>query len=458
MDSPPRDDDAPQTDTPTDAAAEPAAVVPRFSPVRPSDYLDFIGEADLARLERKAQLLAGLRVVHVNSTFTGGGVAEILSSLTLLQQGLGLRADWRLIQGGPDFFSVTKKLHNALQGASIHLSAQKKAVYEEVAFQNALRMDLNADLVVVHDPQPLPLVAHVRRTCPWVWRCHADLSNPDPEVWAYLRPFIEQYDAAVLSLQEYAQPLAVPQCFFMPAIDPLSVKNRPLSDEEIDHRLAHYGIPQDLPIVTQIARFDRFKDPQGVIEAFRLARAEVPATLVLLGNVASDDPEGQEVFESLLSHKEPRILILTAEDSALVNSLQRRAAVVLQKSLREGFGLTVSEAQWKGAAVIGGDCGGILHQIAHGMNGFLVDSVEAAAQRIVELLRDTALRQRLGAAGRETVRKRFLLPRLAEQYLDLAAAFEPTFRPVTTGGGDSSLNWQPGRGGGEVVEESTSKT
>lgn len=429
-----------------DEACDAAAVAPHLTPVRPSDYLEHIGEAEVARLERKARRLAGLRIVHVSSTFTGGGVAEILSSLTLLQQGLGLRADWRLIQGSPDFFSVTKKLHNALQGSPIHLSAQKKAVYEEVAFQNALRMDLNADLVIVHDPQPLPLIAHLRRTCPWVWRCHADLSIPDPEVWAYLRPFIDQYDAAVMSLQEYAQPLAVPQCFFMPAIDPLSVKNRALPDEEIDRRLAHYGIPQDLPIVTQIARFDRFKDPQGVIEAFRLARAEVPATLVLLGNVASDDPEGQEVFESLLSHKAPRILILTAEDSALVNALQRRAAVVLQKSLREGFGLTVSEAQWKGAAVIGGDCGGIRHQIADGMNGFLVGSVTHAAQRIVELLRDAGLRQRLGAAGRETVRKRFLLPRLAEQYLDLASAFETGFRPAVSGsrgGGDGGLAWHP---------------
>uniref|UniRef100_UPI0025D59D54 glycosyltransferase n=1 Tax=Thiohalocapsa sp. TaxID=2497641 RepID=UPI0025D59D54 len=324
----------------------------------------------------KAKRLNDLRVVNISSTFYGGGVAEILSSLTLAQRAIGIRADWRLIQGSPDFFSVTKKLHNALQGADIDLTELKRHHYEQIVFQNALRMDLDADVVVIHDPQPLPLVTHYRRTCPWVWRCHVDLSQPNGATWNFLAGFVQQYDAGIMSLPEYKKQLPTPQLFFMPAIDPFSTKNRTLEEAEIDERLAHYGIPDDLPIVAQISRFDRWKDPEGVIRAFKLARKTVDATLVLLGNVATDDPEGQQVFESLLGCKEERILILTCEDSALVNALQRRAAVIMQKSLREGFGLTVTEAMWKGAAVIGGDCGGIRHQIEDGAHGFRVAPVE----------------------------------------------------------------------------------
>ena len=414
-----------------------------FWPLRIEQYEDLIGPAAVERIMLKAKRLHDLRVVNISSTFYGGGVAEILSSLTLAQRAIGIRADWRLIQGSPDFFSVTKKLHNALQGADIDLTDLKQHHYEQIVFHNALRMDVDADLVVVHDPQPLPLVTHYRHTCPWVWRCHIDLSRPNPAAWDYVKTFIEQYDAAIMSLPEYSQKLEVPQIFFMPAIDPFSIKNRDLDEAEIRDRLEHYGIPDDLPIVAQISRFDRWKDPQGVIEAFRLARKEVDATLVLLGNVATDDPEGQQVFESLLDCKEERILILTAEDSALVNALQRRAAVVLQKSLREGFGLTVTEAMWKGAAVIGGDCGGIRRQIEDGVNGFRVSSVEQAAQRMVQLLKDESLRRRLGKAARESVRANFLMSRLVEQYLDLFAAFEPRFslRPQNNLPGNHNESW-----------------
>lgn len=395
--------------------------------VEVADYEPLIGEQTMARILHKAHRLRDMRVLHISSTFYGGGVAEMLSSETLLTRSLGLKADWRLIQGSPDFFSVTKKLHNALQGAEINLTELKKEVYEEVIVQNALRMDMEYDFVVVHDPQPLPLINHYRRTCPWVWRCHLDLSHPNPEVWNYLRGFIDQYDAVVVSLPEYAQAMVPPQVSIMPAINPFSLKNAELGKADVRDRLKHYGIPDDLPIVAQISRFDRWKDPEGVIEAFKLAREQVDATLVLLGNVATDDPEGQQVFESLLACREERIMILTAEDSALVNALQRHAAVVVQKSLREGFGLTATEAMWKGAAVIGGDCGGLRHQIEDGVNGFLVPSVEQAAQRMVELLNDGALRKRLGQRARETVSERFLMTRKIEEYLDLFSAFEPRF-------------------------------
>jgi trehalose synthase len=364
----------------------------------------------------------------VSSTYYGGGVAQILSSLTLLMNESGIKTGWRVIQGRPDFFTITKKMHNALQGAELNLSDFKKSIYEEVVFENAERMHLDHDLVIVHDPQPLPLIAYYRKKSPWVWRCHVDLSSPHKGLWSYLVPFIERYDAVVLSLPEYAQKLTPPQRFIMPAINPFSTTNRELSAAEIDERLSHYGIPTDLPLIVQISRFDKWKDPEGVIKAFTLARKEVDATLVLLGIVATDDPEGQEVFQSLYSRGEERIRILSVQDSALVNALQRRAAVVLQKSTREGFGLTVTEAMWKGTPVIGGRVGGIRHQIEDGVNGFLVDTVEQAAQRIVQLLGDRELRSRLGENARKTVRARFLMTRLMEDWLDLIDSFEATFR------------------------------
>jgi len=391
------------------------------------DYAPLIGEEAVERIMRKAQRLRGMYAVHVSSTFYGGGVAEMLSSATLLARSLGIRADWRLIQGSPDFFSVTKKIHNALQGAKINLTDLKKEIYETVTLQNAMRMDLDGDFVIVHDPQPLPLVVYERRACPWVWRCHVDLSSPNPEIWDYLRDYIEQYNAVILSLPEYARELETPQVFIMPAIDPFSIKNADMSRAEVKERLEHYKIPDDLPIVAQISRFDRWKDPEGVIAAFRIARKKVDCRLVLLGNVATDDPEGQEVFETLLKHKGEHIHILTVEDSALVNALQRHAAVIVQKSLREGFGLTATEAMWKGTAVVAGRCGGLKHQIEDGVNGFLVSSVEETADRIVRLLKDEKLRKGIGARAQKTVRQRFLLSRLMEQYLDLAGAFEPKF-------------------------------
>ena len=399
-----------------------------FEQVSVEDYEPLVGAETVERLLNKAARLRDLHIVNVNSTYYGGGVAEILSSLTLLMNSAGIRTGWRVIQGRPDFFSITKKMHNALQGGEINLSDLKEQIYEEVVYENAVRMHLDHDLVIVHDPQPLPIIRHFRKKAPWIWRCHIDLSNPDKEVWSYLLRFIERYDAVVLSLPEYAQNLRAPQRFIMPAINPFSGTNKEMSEEEIQDRFHHYDIPTDLPIVVQVSRFDKWKDPQGVIDAFLLARKEVDATLVLVGNVATDDPEGQEVFESLCRCQEDRIRILSVQDSALVNALQRRAAVVMQKSLREGFGLTVTEAMWKGAAVVGGKVGGIRHQIDDGVNGFVVDSVEQAASRIVELLKDEDLRKQLGARAHESVRSNFLMSRLMEDWIDLIGSFEASFR------------------------------
>jgi trehalose synthase len=395
---------------------------------RVEDYAPLVGDATVERILKKAEQLSDLHIVNISSTLYGGGVVEILTPLTLLMNRAGIKTGWRVIQGRPDFFSVTKKMHNALQGDQINLSDQKKRIYEEVVYENALRTHLDHDLVIVHDPQPLPIIRHYRKSAPWVWRCHVDLTSPNRKLWAYLKPFIERYDAVILSIPEYRQRLKVPQRFFTPAIDPFISTNRHLDEDEIDDRLSHYGIPTGLPIVAQITRFDRWKDPHGVIEAFRIARREVDCILVLLGNIAMDDPEGQQVFESLCESRDENIFVLSCQDTALVNALQRRAAVVMQKSIREGFGLSVTEAMWKGTPVIGGKVGGICHQIEDGVNGFLVTSVKEAAQRVVQLLKDPDLRRSMGENGRDTVRRRFLLTRLMEQYLDLFAGFEIRYR------------------------------
>jgi trehalose synthase len=392
------------------------------------DYEPHIGPEAVERIYKKSSRIQDLHVVNVNSTFYGGGVAEVLSSKALLLNSLGIKTGWRAIQGSPDFFSITKKIHNALQGGEINLTKRKMQIYEDVIYENAVRTHLEHDVVLIHDPQPLPMINHHRKRGPWIWRCHVDLSHPNREIWKYLSRFIERYDAVVLSLKEYEQKIGTPQLFFLPAINPFTIKNRDLSDEEIDERLSHYDIPTDLPLVVQISRFDRWKDPEGVIRAFKIARKEVDATLVLLGNVATDDPEGEKIYESLHDSREERIIIMSRQDTALVNALQRKAAVVLQKSLREGFGLTVAEAMWKGAAVIGGNAGGIRYQIEDGENGFLVSSVEEAAERMVRLLKDPTLREDMGLRARKTVKDRFLLTRLIEQYLDLFGSFEANYK------------------------------
>ena len=392
------------------------------------DYEKHIGAAAVARIKEKAKALRRFRVVNINSTYYGGGVSMLLGSLTILMNGLGIETGWRTIHGPPDFFSVTKKMHNALQGGDINWSTRKQELYETVVYENSILNHLDHDIVVVHDPQPLPLITHYHKGGPWIWRCHIDLQQPNRELWHYLAQYIEKYDAVIMSSREYTQRLKTPQVFFMPAIDPFSIVNDDMSETECNERLEHYGIPSDLPLVVQISRFDRWKDPEGVIEAFKLARQEVPCRLVLLGNVATDDPEGPDVYESLLNQQTDEIIILSQQDGALVNALQRKAAVVLQKSLREGFGLTVSEAMWKGTPVIGGNVGGIRLQIEDGVNGFLVSSVEEAARRIVQLLRQPEQGVGMGLEARETVRQKFLMSRYLEQYLDLFNSFETIYK------------------------------
>jgi len=408
----------------------PAALDKATLGLHPLDqYEPLIGAATAERIFKKADRVRGAHVIHVNSTFYGGGVTEILTPLTLMMNAIGIETGWRQIQGTPAFFNCTKKLHNTLQGQSVEFSDAEKTIYQQVVFENATRLHLDdCDAVIVHDPQPLPLISHFAdREMPWLWQCHVDLSSPYAPVWTYLRQFIEQYDGAIFSLPEYGQDLRVGQQFVTPAIDPFSAKNRELSDREIREFLRNYKIPTDRPLVTQISRFDRWKDPMGVIDAFRTAREQVDCTLVLLGNNASDDPEGGVILEQIKHAADDGIIILAADDPTLVNALQRSAAVVLQKSTREGFGLTVTEAMWKGAAVIGGDVGGIRHQIKDEWNGYLVNTPEQAAARMVQLLKDPQLRKQVGSRAKESVRQNFLMSRLLEDWLDLLGKYE---RPV----------------------------
>jgi len=400
----------------------------RFKLCSIEDYRDFIGEEKVNEIKDKARPLKNLFVSHCNSTFYGGGVAEILTPLTILMNTSGIKTEWRVIQGTPDFFSITKKFHNALQGEDINLTDLKKDIFEWIIRENSLRNRADHDFIIVHDPQPLPLINYYEKRQPWIWRCHIDLSRPNKELLMYLDDFINEYDAVILSLEEYRQDFKPPQVFFKPGIDPLGTKNKDLGRAEIRERMDHYNIPDDKPIIIQVSRFDHAKDPEGVIKAFNEVRKNYDCRLILLGNVATDDPEGDKIYQKLLENQDDNIRIMSVQDSALVNALQRKASVVVQKSLKEGFGLTVTEAMWKGAAVVGGNVGGIKHQIDDGIDGFLVSSVEEAAESMMKLLHDEGLRKKMGRKAKEKVRKNFLLSNCLENYLDLFNSFETIYR------------------------------
>jgi len=376
-----------------------------------------------------AAALKGARILHVNATAYGGGVAEILASMVPLMRDLGLEADWKVISGTEEFFGVTKAMHNALQGKAHPWTTAERDLWVETNRANAEGWE-DYDYVVIHDPQPAPILGILRESNQkpggkWLWRCHIDLTDAQAEAWDLLRPFVSEYDGSIWTMPEYVREGVSQNDLFIapPAIDPLSPKNVPLADGEADRVLDRYFIDPARPMVTQVSRFDPWKDPLGVIDAYRMAREDHPGLqLVLVGSLAHDDPEGQEWLQKVFDHRDHDrdIHVLTNLDGVgnhEVNAFQDAAKVVIQKSTREGFGLVVAEGLWKGRPVIGGRCGGIPLQVIDGETGFLVDSAEECGERLRQLLDDPSLGERLGAAGRELVRERFLLTRYLHDYV-----------------------------------------
>ncbi|NJD61696.1 MAG: glycosyltransferase [Deltaproteobacteria bacterium] len=395
-----------------------------------SAYEAIAGSSALTQLRRLGEKLEGLRVVHVNSTREGGGVAEILEWMVPLMRDVGVDASWEVIHGTPRFFEITKAIHNGLQGKAVDLPKKDWRIYQDVNEENAQRLRPlleEADIVIIHDPQP----AHLLKLCPnrkgkWIWRAHIDISRPFRPVWKVLRTIVDKYDASIFSMTEFAQPLPHPQFLVPPSIDPLSEKNRELGPEEIAGARTEFGIDPERPLLVQVSRFDRFKDPIGVIQASRLVRKVIPVQLVLAGGGATDDPEGKAVLEDVMEAAEGapdiHVLLLPSGAHTTINALQRMADIVLQKSTREGFGLTVTEGLWKGKPVIGGDVGGIRLQVVNYHTGFLVNTPEGAAHRIRYLLRHHDRAAEMGRIGREFVRENFLLTRHLRDYLTLILA------------------------------------
>ncbi len=367
------------------------------------EYRTIVGMGEIDELRFLARELKGKTVKMVNSTAVGGGVAEMLNRLVPLLGELEVPAHWDVITGGNDFFEVTKAFHNALHGAEYELTKSAQEIYLAYNDQNRQRMQFTEDMVVIHDPQPAVLItSRKEKDTParWVWRCHIDLSNPNPQVWGFLRPFIEKYDAAIVSSQSFARPLSIPQYLFYPCIDPLSEKNKELDESIVQKVCDEFGVDRSRPILTQVSRFDRLKDPVGVVQAFKLARKYVDCQLVLAGGGASDDPEGALVLKEVkeAAGDDPDIIILDLPPwcALEINALQRVSTIVVQKSIKEGFGLTVTEALWKGKPTIAGAVGGIPNQIIHKLTGMLVHSVEGCAYQIRYLLTHPEFRRTTG--------------------------------------------------------------
>ncbi len=391
-----------------------------------SQYADAAGVAAVDHLRQLAAPLRGIRVVHVNSTRVGGGVAEILSKLVPLKQELGIDARWEVISGDSQFFTTTKSFHNGLQGNAVTVDPRELAHYEETNAENAVEMRgllEEADIVFIHDPQPAPLLKLVpRRRGKWIWRCHIDVSRPYRPVWDQLSPFLSEYDASIFSLAAFTQSLPHTQYLIPPSIDPLSEKNMPLQVSDILAVSDEFGIDPSRDMILQVSRYDRFKDPVGVIQAYRLAKRFSPRLqLVLAGGGADDDPQAEDVIketqEAADGDADIHVLLLPPDAHRTINALQRAADIVLQKSTREGFGLTVSEAMWKSKPVIGGDAGGIRLQIIDSHTGYLVSTPEGAALRIRFLLHHRRRLEEMGARARDFVRDNFLLTRHLREYL-----------------------------------------
>jgi trehalose synthase len=393
-----------------------------------SDYESIVGINVIEELRSLSRRLAGKVVRNINATAVGGGVAEILGRMTPLLNELGLVAHWDVIRAEEGFFSVTKKFHNMLHGKDIELSQQEIELFLHTSAENLKHMDIRGDIIFIHDPQPIALIEKKgnSRKSKWIWRCHIDVSAPHAQIWDFLKPYIEKYDASVFSAPGFAQALAIRQFLIPPSIDPLSDKNKELSEEMIDSTLRKFDISKDKPIIVQISRFDYLKDPLGVIDVYRLVKKYIDCQLVLAGGHAADDPESNKVLAEVMekSKGDPDIHILAVQSASdiEINALQRGASVILQKSIREGFALTITEALWKAKPVVASAVGGIPLQIKHKFSGLLSRTVEGTAYWVKQLLHSPNYAKRLGQTGREHIKQNFLLTRHLRDYLLLFLA------------------------------------
>jgi trehalose synthase len=394
-------------------------------------YRDVVGDKAIDKIYDEASVLSEKTLVHINSTYQGGGVAEILNSLIILLNDAGIKTDWRILHGDLDFFTVTKKFHNALQGEKINFTEKKRELYYINNVNNAIFTHINQDMVIVHDPQPLPIITCYQRKQPWVWRCHIDISQPNQEVWEYLRSFILNYNGMIISMEQFRQKNIpsdnTPQHIIPPSINPLNIKNKDIPESTISKYLGKHGIKEDKPIVSQISRFDKWKDPLGVIKIFEHVSKKVDCQLLLVGSMATDDPEGQEMVEEIekkVADIEDVHVVIDAPD-IVTNAIQRASSVVLQKSLKEGFALTVSESLYKETPVVASNIGGIPSQVLDGENGFLLKpkDYEGFAEKIVWLLKHPEQAKEMGKKGKEHIKNNFLITRHVNDYVQLAKNF-----------------------------------
>lgn len=393
------------------------------------DYEAIVGKDSIQELRLLARKLSGKVIQNVNSTFTGGGVAEILSRMVPLLSELGVDARWDVIKGDKAFFEVTKKLHNALHGRDEQITPQDISIFQETSQKNIEDLSLYGDIMFIHDPQPIALVERKRGIGKrWIWRCHIDVSKPNEAAWNLLLPWVLRYDSVVFSAPAFSTPLSTRQFLISPSIDPLSDKNKELPQDTIDAVVSKYGIAKDKPLIVQISRFDYLKDPVGVIQAFRLVRRSMDCRLVLAGGTATDDPESEKVLSEVMdmSSGDPDIHVLSipAGSDIEINALQRAATIVVQKSLKEGFGLTVSEALWKAKPVVASAVGGIPLQVKNKFTGLLSHGIEGTAYAIKQLLGKPEYARWLGENGREHVRHNFLITRHLRDYMLLFLTLE----------------------------------
>jgi len=383
------------------------------------EYIPIVGQSVIDDLNLLGQKLSGKVIQNINSTSVGGGVAEILNRMIPLLKELGVDARWDLIKGGSDFFGVTKKFHNALHGKSEEISAHDYEIFMQTSRDNIEEMGIYGDVIFIHDPQPIALIEK-KKDNKWIWRCHIDVSSPNSEVWKFLWDFIVKYDSIVFSAPNFSQILPVRQFLISPSIDPLSDKNKELSTEEIDSVLAKYGITRDKPIITQISRFDALKDPIGVIDVYKKVKKYIDCQLILAGGTAADDPEGVKVLEEVedkAQEDDDMHILLLPQNDIEVNALQRASTIIMQKSIKEGFGLTVAEALWKAKPVVASNVGGIPLQIKHKYSGLLCHSIDGAAFAVKQLLNSPQYAKKLGENGREHIRNNFLITRHIKDYM-----------------------------------------